>query len=99
MISSSWRESFDEWVRREVAPADVISEQLLRKCWDAAWVSSRQETIDLMGCMIICPCCEGVTDCEGSCTFIEDYPDEANTMEVLREAVQITLNTVEEKDL
>ena len=85
--------TFDEWMRWETGGKhcdadDSLQTRLLRKCWDAAAVTTRQATIEAMGDFLRCPCCAETMDCVDDCTFAQDCPDDANTLALLRDAVR-----------
>ena len=85
--------TFDEWMRRETGGKhcdtdDSAQTRLLRRCWDASSMTTRQATIEAMGDLLRCPCCGETEDCADDCTFGMDCPDAANTLAVLRDAVR-----------
>lgn len=73
--------TFDEWYSTQ--KHQLGNEQVCRAIWDAA----KQDTADIFGSLLQCPCCLEVTECRANCTFATDAPDAAEIMRVLRNAV------------
>lgn len=85
--------TFDEWMRWQTGGKhrdtdDSVHTRLLRQCWDAAAVTTRQAIIEAMGDLLRCPCCGETMDCAEDCTFAVDCPAEAENLAVLRDAVR-----------
>ena len=50
--------------------------------------ATRQRIVDACGSLLMCPCCGERFECADDCTFADDCPIEAVTMQCLRDAVR-----------